>query len=823
MKSVDYTEARRQTLEYFNNEELPTDSFLEKYALKNNDDALLESTPSDMHHRLAKEFARIEKNKFKQPLSEEEIFGYFDHFKYIVPQGSPMYGIGNNFQTISLSNCFLCDTPEDSYGDILRIDEQMVQLCKRRGGTGVDLSKLRPIGIPTHNAAHTTTGILSWMKRYANSIGEVGQNGRRGALIELLSIHHPQILDFIQAKDKKFDKNGKPLPPEVEGANLSVKLSNEFLQAVENNTDYEQRWPVDSQNPKISKRVNAREVWNEIIKHAHGSGEPGILMWDTVLSETPSSVYPAFKPQGTNPCSELILSPLDSCRLLLLNLYSYVKNPFTKEASFDFELFAKHAKIAQRLMDDLVDLESEKINKIIEKIERDPESEYIKSRELDMWKRILKYCNEGRRTGTGTTGLGDTLAALGVAYASEECFPIVEKIFKTLKLSCYRMSVDMAKELGAFACYDAVKEKESPFIQRIKQEDENLYNDMVKYGRRNIALLTISPAGTVSILTKTTSGVEPLFALSYKRRRKISNKNEKYDQIDENGNIWQVYEVYHSKILEWMRITGETDVQKSPWYGCCAQDISWINRVKMQSLIQKHICHSISSTVNLPNTATIEDVAKVYETAWHSGCKGITVYREGSRDGVLITNDTTKSENITPIIKTQAPKRPKELPCDIYHIKITKKLDKIRVFDYMVLIGLYNGTEPYEVFAIENGKYDKKITKGKIIRENRGIYHLVMDDGTEIKNILNDTTENEDALTRLTSTSLRHGVDIKYIVQQLSKVEGSDLFAFSKSIARALKHYIKEGVSGENCPNCGIKLIFENGCFICKNCGKSKC
>lgn len=829
MKHFTYSEAVEESLKYFNNDELPANIVVEKYLLKDQENQLVEKSPKDKHWRLAKEFARIEKGKFKNPLTEEEIFNLFDRYRWIVPQGSPMYGIGNDFQTISLSNCFLCDTPEDSLGDILRIDEQMVQLCKRRGGTGVNLSKLRPEGVKTNNAANTSTGILSWMKRYANSIGEVGQGGRRGALIEILSIHHPQILDFVKAKDDKFDDEGNKQPRTIEGANLSIQLSEEFLIAVAEDQDYELRWPIDSAKPVISTKISAKFVWDEIIRRAHSCGEPGILLWDNVLRETPSSVYPDYKPTGVNPCAELILSPLDSCRLLLLNLYSFVKNPFTKDAQFDFELFAKYSQYAQRLMDDLVDLEAEKIHKILQKIENDPEPMYTKCRELDMWKRILKNCQEGRRTGTGATGLGDAIAALGIPYASEKCLQEVDKIFKIFKLSCYRSSVEMAKELGPFSCYNAKKEEASPFIQRIKTEDIDLYNDMIKYGRRNIALTTIAPAGSVSILTQTTSGLEPLFEMEYKRRRKLTNDmlEGKIYETDASGEKWETYKVDHPKVAEWKRITGETDLTKSPWFGSCAQEIHWENRVKLQSTIQKHICHSISSTLNLPKTATIEDVSTVYKAAWKSGCKGLTVYVDGSRDGVLIHTESQKDNEeiiakIANIIKTEAPKRPKELPCDIYHIKITKRLDKIRTFDYMVMVGLYN-SEPFEIFCTENGHYKGKSVKGKIMKETKGRYHLIMDDGTEVKDITKETTEAEDALTRMVSISLRHGVDQKYIVDQLQKVEGADLFAFSKSLARALKHYIKAGTSGSSCEKCGTKLIFENGCFICKQCGASRC
>jgi len=820
MKTYTYNEAFAETLNYFGGDELATTVFLDKYALKNPNNELVEKTPADMHKRIAKEFARIEKGKFKKPLTEEEIFSYLDHFKYIVPQGSPMYGIGNNYQTVSLSNCYLADVPEDSIGDIYRIDEQLAQICKRRGGVGVDISKLRPIGHITHNAAKTSTGIVGWMDQYSSTIRRIGQDGRRGALIITLSVHHPQILDFIRSKEDKT---------KITGANISVKLSNEFLTAVEKDTDYELRFPVDAKKPVISQKISAKKVWDEIVKHAHSDAEPGLLFWDNVLDYTPSSVYEEYRPQGTNPCSELILSPLDSCRLLLLNLYSYVNNPFSDKAEFNYELFSKHAQIAQRLMDDLVDLEAEKVKKIIDKIESDPETTEIKERELEMWKRVLKFCIEGRRTGTGTTALGDTIAALNIKYASDESIKLVDKIFKTFKLACYRSSVDMAKELGSFKCYDADKEKKSLFIQRIKEQDPQLYDDMKKYGRRNIAISTISPAGTVSILTRTTSGIEPLFELSYMRRKKLTTlgDNEIVDFIDKNGDKWHNYTIHHPTVNEWMKITKETDVTKSPWHKCCAEDINWVNRVKLQATIQKHICHSISSTVNLPENASVKEVAKIYETAWSEGCKGITIYRKNSRDGVLVQTNKEKETDgrkIDRITKTTAPSRPKELPCDIYHVKITKKLDKVRTFDYMVLIGLYNNRDPYEVFSIENGKYDKKLTKGKIIKEAKGRYHLIFEDGSEIKDITKDTTENEDALTRMISTALRHGSDVHFVVEQLSKVGGVELFGFAKSIARSLKHYIKDQtVSGELCSECGVRLVYENGCFICKNCGQSKC
>lgn len=950
----------KASTEYFNGDSLAASVWIDKYLLRNNDDELLEKTPEDMHNRIAGEFARIEAKKFKNPLKHDEIFNLLDGFKYIVPQGSPMFGIGNKHKIVSLSNCYLTDSPEDSYGDILRVDEQIVQISKRRGGSGINISKLRPYGTPTKNAGKTSTGIVSFMERYSNSVREVGQNGRFGALIIILDVHHPDVLNFIKAKEDKT---------KVTGANISLQLSDEFLQAVKNDTEYELRWPVDArakgEEPKISKMVSAKKIWNEIIEHNHKDAEPGLLFWDTVLKETPSSGYPNYKPMGTNPCcfskesdvyvttrnglkeiktitsvdeiyinetkewvktsgyfeqgkakcyrvhfnngetlditdnhklcticekrngtkilysegdlvelknlkvgdkiaiqvnavrcksytkikeieyigekdvgcitvekyhkftangiisgnSELILSPLDSCRLILLNLYSYVEKPFTKDAYFNYELFTKHCGILQRLMDDLVDLEAEKIEQIIAKIESDPESQYIKQREIDMWKTILKNNNDGRRTGSGTTGLADALAALGMGYGTEESITFTGDLFKKMKLSLYRESVEMAKELGSFVGFDPSVEEKSSFIQRIKSEDEALYNDMMKYGRRNIALMTLAPAGSVSILTQTSSGSEPVFQLEYKRRRKLSDSMTGEHETDANGDRWYMYSVYHPKVKVWMDITGETDITKSPWYGFTANSINWLNRVKMQGVMQKHICHSISATINLPKSVKQHEISEIYNAAWVNGCKGITVYRDGSRDGVLLNND--HNPNPTKIEKHNAPKRPKELSCDIHHVSITKKLDKVRTFEYMVIVGLY-GTEPYEIFCLENGKHDKKLNTGKIIKEIKGRYHLILKDGSEIKDITAETTENEDALTRMVSTALRHGVDIQFIVDQLSKVEG-EMFGFSKSIARSLKKYIKNGSqSGENCV-CGAKYIFENGCYICKSCGKSKC
>lgn len=1138
MSIFTYAECLAKSIDYFQGDELAAKVFIDKYALRNNNDELLEDTPEKMHWRIAKEFARIEKKKFKNPFSEQEIFDLLNKFKYIVPQGSPMFGIGNNYQTISLSNCYVLDVPLDSYSSILQTDEQLVNISKRRGGVGIDLSNLRPQGTPTKNAGKSATGISTWMERYSNSIREVGQHGRRGALMLTLSIHHPEVELFATIKNDDT---------KVTGANISLRLTKEFLNAVKNDKEYELRWPIDAREkdkePKISKMVKARDIWKTIIHSAWLRAEPGLLMWDNFIENTPADCYEEYASQSTNPCqpswaklltpdgirelkdvkigdsiwsetgwtkivnkwstgikkvyeyrtnagcfygtenhklvsdcvkieakdcesidilageyssnivinpqdvmdglvfgdgsahkasnnlvhlcigendsdyfqsevstlilkqrtglhdyayeikttityeeipktflrhipnrfvfgdknikcgflrglysangsicgnritlkassfdvvegvqlmlsslgiksyyttnkatnvkfingeylckqsydlnistdrekfyniigfiqhykteklewliknikfskgrsnnyninsvsfiseeevfdltvdnvthtywtqgcnvsncSELNLSSLDSCRLLCLNLFSYVKNPFTKDAEFDFELFYNHAQQAQRLMDDLVDLESEKIEKIISKIEDDPEPENIKRSELEMWRRIKKNNDEGRRTGTGITALGDVFAALNIEYGSEESISLTNKIYKKLKLGCYRSSVDMAKELGAFKVWDYKKEKDNPFLSRIERDDEELYQDMKKYGRRNISLTTTAPTGSVSILTQTTSGIEPLFMMGYKRRKKVNHNdpNAKIDFVDQSGDKWQEFIVYHPKIQMWMDVTGEKNVEKSPWNNCCAEDIDWINRVKLQATAQKHVCHAISSTINLPENVKEERVAEIYETAFSSGCKGITVYRKNCRTGVLVEN-TKKVESIQ---QTSAPKRPESLPCAVHHIKITKKLDKVRTFDYLVMVGLLNG-QPYEVFVMENGHTDIKYESGFLKKKKRGEYDLILEDKI-IENITKDTTESEDALTRITSTALRHGAGIEFVVHQLEKTQG-DMLSFAKAMARALKKHIKDGtkVHGDSCPNCPNKdLVRQEGCITCNSCGWTKC
>lgn len=854
---VSYEEAFSASKEYFNGDELAAKVFVDKYALRDHfNDILLEKTPADMHRRLAKEFARIEKKKYKKteikPFSEDEIFGFFDKFEKIIPQGSPMVGIGNPYQIVSFSNCFGIGPPPDSYGGIMKADEELVQIAKRRGGAGIDISNLRPNGTVTYNAAKTSTGIIPFMCRFSNSIREVGQNGRRGAQMQTISIHHPEsVIPWDNKTDgepytveannedmgsfkisskyfnpKKIDfATAKYDKTKVTGANISIRLTDEFLEKVKENKNYEQRWPVESKTPSISKMVNAKDVWDKIIYSAWRTAEPGLLFWDNILRESIPDCYSdyGFKTVETNPCAELLLNAYGSCILLSLNLFGFVKKPFTKDTYFDFDELYQYSQYAQRLIDDIIDLEEEAITKIFQKIENDPESKEVKNRELHLWKNILEVVLKGRRTGTGTTGLADVIASLGLKYSSEESYETIDKIYKTFKLGCYRASVDMSKNLGPFPIWDHNLEKDNLFLLRIKNEDVILYKDMEKYGRRNIALLTQAPTGSISILAQTTSGIEPLFMMSYKRRKKVnsSDKNAIVDYVDSLGDSWQTFEVFHPKIEMWKKITGEIDVKKSPWFNSCSMEIDWRKRVKLQSIIQKNIDHAISSTINLPEDVTVDKVAEIYEEAWKLGIKGITVYRDKCRSGVLISGDDSKK-----LIKnTHAPKRPKSLKCDIHHMKITKKLDKPRTFDYLVIVGLLND-DPYEVFIVENGSLPKKYTSGIISKEKRGVYKLLFDDGTKIDNVIEESSDLEDSFTRLVSTNLRHGVPIEYIVQQLEKTTGGEMWSFSKVVARGLKKYVRDGtkVTGEVCEQCGsTNLERQGGCKICKSCGDSKC
>jgi ribonucleoside-diphosphate reductase alpha chain len=832
MKIYTYDEAYQESLKYFDGDELAANVFISKYAMRNKNNEIIESSPLHLHKRIAKEVSRIEKNKFKNPLTEDEIFGLIDKFKYIVFQGSPMFGIGNQFQTVSLSNCYVLESPLDSYSSILQIDEQLVNISKRRGGVGIDIDNLRPANSPVNNAARTSSGIETWMERYSNSIREVGQGGRRGALMLTCSVHHPDIETFITIKNDSS---------KVTGANISIKLTKEFIEAVENDSDYELRWPINSKNPKISKKIKARDIWGKIIHSAWLRAEPGLLMWENVIKFTPTSCYEDYKSISTNPCGEIPLSPLDSCRLLCLNLYGYVVKPFEKDSYFDYNLFYSHAKLAQRLMDDLIDLESEKIDEILQKLENDPEPDNIKNNEREMWLKIKKFNNEGRRTGTGITALGDTLAALGIKYGSEDSINVTEKIYKTLKFGCYQSSIQMAEELGCFKEFDYEKEKNNEFLNRFKSEFillnefhedgvfyENkqhtfidgklLYEKMKKKGRRNIALITTAPTGSVSIMTQTTSGIEPLFIEGYKRRKKINHndKDVRVDFVDQNGDKWQEFMVYHPKIKEWMNITKETDLDKSPWFKACSADINWINRIKLQAVAQKHVCHAISSTINLPEDVTEEKVSEIYLYGFKSGCKGITIYRDNCRSGVLVNLNKKENKNIIKL--NDAPKRPNVLSCDIYHISVKNE-------KYIVAVGLLNGM-PYEIFAgKDNNNVASKYKTGLIKKIKRGNYNLINNNDEILYENLADLCNNEEeALNRMISTSLRHGSEIKFVVEQLSKTKG-ELQSFAKSISRALKHYIKDGeqVTGQDCPECSSKLFRESGCIICKNCSYTIC
>jgi ribonucleoside-diphosphate reductase alpha chain len=800
-----YEEALNASIDYFNGDDLAAAVFVDKYALRNLNDDILELTPVDMHRRIAKELARIESSKFKNPMTEDEIFEYLDGFKRFVPGGSLLFGIGNKFQYTTLSNCYVVDSVFDCYGGICSADEDIVQISKRRGGCGLDISKLRPNGTITTNAAKTSTGALTFLKRFSHTIREVGQSGRRGALMVTMNIHHPEVLEFATVKQNLS---------EVVGANLSIRLSKEFVDAVENDELYEQRWPVDSKNPSISKMVSARDVWKMITKCARDFAEPGLLFWESVSDSYKELGYETI---STNPCAELPLSAGDSCRLGLLNLFTYVNEPFTKNAKFDFDRFSSDAKVAQRFMDDIIDLELEHISRIIEKVKSDPEPFELKRHELELWEKIYDACYQGRRTGTGITALGDTIAALGIAYGSAKSIELTESIYKTLKLSCYRSSVDMAKELGSFEIFNHDLESKNPFLLRIKDEDPKLYRDMKKHGRRNIAINTTAPAGSISCLTQTTSGIEPLYLIELIRRKKVNpnDVNSRVDHIDENGDKWQNFTVLHPKVNDWIDISENHYLHESPWHGACAMDIDWKSRVDIQAAAQRHVDHSISSTINLPFDITEEEVAGIYMYAYKKRCKGITVYRDGSRENVISAADKEPDDELR-ITHTNAPSRPKKLPCDVYHISVKGQ-------KYFVIVGLLSG-DPYEVFAGKAGGIPKSASIGVLNRIKRGVYSLELPNGDVVESLSECEDPEEDAMSRLISSSLRHGVPIDFIVQQLEKSNGH-ITGFSKSIARALKKYIPDGtkISGEECEQCGSILIRQSGCAQCNSCGWSKC
>lgn len=832
-------EAFEGSLKYFKGDELAARVWINKYALKDSYDNIYEKSPQDMHVRIAKEIARVEA-KYPNPMSEEEIMGLIENFKYIVPQGSPMAGIGNKFQVASLSNCFVIGNNgnSDSYGSIMKIDQEQVQLMKRRGGVGHDLSHIRPKGSPVKNSALTSTGIVPFMERYSNSTREVAQDGRRGALMLSVSINHPDSEGFIDAKMEQ----GK-----VTGANVSVRIDDDFMKSLDNKTPYIQKFPVHSKDPKQTKEIDPSILWNKIVHNAWKSAEPGILFWDTIINESVPDCYAdlGYNTVSTNPCGEIPLCPYDSCRLLAINLFSYVENPFTAEASFNFELFKKHVAAAQRMMDDIIDLELEKIDDILGKIDADPENEEIKRVEKNLWLEIKKKANEGRRTGIGITAEGDMLAALGIAYGSPEGIDFSVKVHKTLALEAYRGSVNMAKERGAFAFYDSDKEKNNPFIQRIKDADEKLYYEMLEHGRRNIAMLTIAPTGTTSLMTQTTSGIEPVFMPVYKRRRKVNpnDKNVTVDYVDETGDSWEEYVVFHHRFKEWMQVNGhdisndytqkdlDELVKKSPYYKSTSNDIDWLSKVRMQGAVQKWVDHSISVTINLPNDATEELVGTLYMEAWKVGCKGVTVYRDGSRSGVLISNEEKKESSES---NSSFPtKRPHELEADVIRFQNNKE-------KWIAFIGLI-GDKPYEIFTgladDEDGiLIPRWVDSGKIIKnkDEQGStrYDFQYKNQRGYKTTIEGLSHKFDPefwnYAKLISSTLRHGMPIENAVDLINSLQlnSESINTWKNGVARALKRYVADGTEakGQKCTNCNsTNLIYQEGCLTCKDCGSSKC
>ena len=842
-KTYTFDEAFKASLDYFTGDELAAKVWVNKYALKDAFGNIYEESPNDMHHRLASEIARVEK-KYPNPLSEQELFDLFDHFRYIVPQGSPMTGIGNDYQIASLSNCFVIglDGQADSYGAIIRIDEEQVQLMKRRGGVGHDLSHIRPKGSPVKNSALTSTGLVPFMERYSNSTREVAQDGRRGALMLSVSIKHPDSEAFIDAKMTE----GK-----VTGANVSVKIDDDFMNAAVNGGTYKQQYPIDSDSPVYVKDIDASGLWKKIIHNAWKSAEPGVLFWDTILRESVPDCYAdlGFHTVSTNPCGEIPLCPYDSCRLLAINLYSYVVNPFTPDAYFDYDLFKKHVGLAQRIMDDIIDLESEKIEMILAKIDSDPESMEVRQTERHLWEKIQRKTLQGRRTGVGITAEGDMIAALGLRYGTEEATDCAELIQKTLALAAYRSSVMLAKERGAFEIFDAKREEKNPFINRLREADPVLYEDMLKYGRRNIACLTIAPTGTTSLMTQTTSGIEPVFLPVYKRRRKVNpNDSEaRVDFVDETGDAFEEYIVFHHKFVTWMQANGysaskkytqeevEELVAKSPYYKATSNDVDWLQKVRMQGRIQKWVDHSISVTINLPNDVSEELVDSLYVEAWRCGCKGCTVYRDGSRSGVLIATDKKKKKEDCncmqpPVIVST---RPRELDADV--VKFQNNREK-----WIAFVGLLNG-RPYEIFTgladdDEGIMLPKNVSKGTIIKSYDEDGNKHYDFQFKNKRGYKMTIEGLDGkfnpeywnYAKLISGVLRYGMPIDQVIKLVQGMElnSESINTWKNGVERALKKYLPNGMEakGQKCPNCGLEtLIYQEGCLICTNCGASKC
>lgn len=841
-KTYTFEEAYKKSLDYFKGDELAARVWVNKYALKDSFGNIYECSPKDMHIRIAKEISRIEK-KYPNPIGEEEIYNLLTEFKYIIPQGSPMSGIGNNFQVASLSNCFVIgeDGPSDSYGGIMKIDQEQVQLMKRRGGVGHDLSHIRPQGSPVLNSALTSTGVVPFMERYSNSTREVAQDGRRGALMLSISIKHPDAESFIDAK---------MTPGKITGANVSVRIDDDFMQSVVNNSPYIQKYPVESKNPTFKKEINSLELWEKIIHNAWKSAEPGILFWDTIRNESVADCYSdlGFKTVSTNPCGEIPLCPYDSCRLLAINLYSYVDKPFTDEAKFNFDLFKKHVAYAQRIMDDIIDLELEKIDKILEKIAADPESDEVKRVERRLWENIKEKAIKGRRTGIGITAEGDMLAALGLTYGSEDAVDFSVEVHKTLAIEAYKNSALLAQDRGAFPIFDFKREINNPFINRIKSVDNETYELIKNNGRRNISLLTIAPTGTTSLMSQTTSGIEPVFMPFYKRRRKVNpnDNNINVTFVDEVGDSWEEYHVFHHKFLTWLDVNGYNSeevkqfsdeklnelLKKSPYYKATSNDVDWVNKVRMQGEIQKWVDHSISVTINLPKDVSEELVAQLYIKAWQSGCKGVTVYRDGSRDGVLIANKK-EEKNTEEIPVTHSPVRPEYIDAEIVRFYNNNQ-------PWVAFVGLLNG-KPYEIFtgiaeedylpipkSVKSGQIKKvKKAKGKsrydFIFKNKSGYNVTIE-GLSYK--FNQEYWN---YAKLISGVLRHGMPIESAVELISSLHlNSDTInTWKNGVERALKKYIPNGTKakkGIKCTECGSEtLIYQEGCLICQDCGHSKC
>ncbi|MEC3907531.1 adenosylcobalamin-dependent ribonucleoside-diphosphate reductase [Tamlana sp. 2201CG12-4] len=840
-KTFTQEEAFNASLNYFKNDDLAARVWLNKYALKDSEGNIYELTPNDMHQRIAKAIASVEA-KYANPLSEDDIFSLIKDFKYIVPQGSPMAGIGNPFQIASLSNCFVIGNngESDSYGGIMKIDQEQVQLMKRRGGVGHDLSHIRPKGSAVKNSALTSTGIVPFMERYSNSTREVAQDGRRGALMLSVSINHPDSEDFINAKLEQ----GK-----VTGANVSVRIDDDFMKAVKEGVDYKQKYPIFSTEPKVTKTIDANSLWKKIVHNAWKSAEPGILFWDTIINESLPDCYAdlGYKTVSTNPCGEIPLCPYDSCRLLAINLFSYVDDPFTKKAKFNFKLFKKHVAVAQRIMDDIIDLELDKIDNILKKIDEDPEMGEVKATERNLWLNIKRKAKEGRRTGVGITAEGDMLAALGIQYGSDKGNAFSLKVHKTIAIEAYRASVHLAKERGAFGIFDAEREKDNPFIQRLKEADSKLYYEMLEYGRRNIALLTIAPTGTTSLMTQTTSGIEPVFMPVYKRRRKVNpnDKEVRIDFVDEVGDSWEEYVVFHHRFKQWMEVNGidasknfsqeEIDdlIKQSPYYKATSNDVDWLSKVSMQGAIQKWVDHSISVTINLPNDVSEALVGELYLKAWEVGCKGVTVYRDGSRSGVLISNDKKKEDKKDDKLTAFPTKRPQTLEADVVRFQNNKE-------KWIAFIGLID-EKPYEVFTgladDEDGiLIPRWVNKGLIIK-NRN------EDGTsrydfQYKNTRGYKTTIEGLshkfnpefwnYAKLISSTLRHGMPIDKIVDLINslQLDSESINTWKNGVGRALKRYVADGTKakGQQCDNCKSEnLIYQEGCLTCKDCGSSKC